>query len=104
MNDFERKLSQQPFRTPPADSRAAIFGMPSNVVVPVRWTWRDWFWPSPQAWGALAALWMVFAALSFRTDGTAAPARSIAQRPAGGITLLTFHHAHELAHALDLPN
>ena len=104
MNDFERKLSQQSFRSPPADLRAAIFRMPSNVAVPARWTWRDWFWPAPQAWGALAALWIVFAVLAFRSDETAASARSIAQQPTEGITLLTFHHAHELAHALDLPN
>jgi hypothetical protein len=104
MNDFERKLSQQPFRQPPADLREAIFGVPDKVIAPTRWMWRDWFWPSPQAWGALAALWLIFAALSFRTDEPAAPARSMAQQPSASITLLTFHHAHDLAHVLELPN
>ncbi len=104
MNDFERKLSQQPFRQPPADLRAAIFALPENVVVPARWTWRDWFWPSPQAWAALAALWVVFAVLWFHDGETASPARSIAEQPAESLTLLTFHHTHDLAHALDLPN
>jgi hypothetical protein len=104
MNDFERKLRQQPFRPPPSDLRAAIFGEPDNVITPARWRWRDWFWPSPQAWGALAALWVVFAALSFRTDDPAAPVRSVAQQPSESITLLTFHHAHDLAHVLEFPN
>ncbi|MEO7318375.1 MAG: hypothetical protein ABIZ56_05245 [Chthoniobacteraceae bacterium] len=22
------------------------------------WTWLDWLWPSPLAWGAMAALWL----------------------------------------------
>jgi len=104
MNDFEHKLRQQPFRQPPADVREAIFGAPANVIEPARWTWRDWFWPSPQAWGALAALWVAFAALAFRTEEPAAPARSFAQQPSETITLLTFHHAHDLAHVLELPN
>ena len=68
MNDFERKLSQQPFRAAPPDLRAAIIGVPTHELAPVYWTWRDWFWPSPQAWGALAAVWMVFAAISFRDE------------------------------------
>ena len=25
------------------------------------WTWRDWLWPSPLAWGAFAAVWIIFA-------------------------------------------
>ena len=37
---------------------------------PVRWTWRDWLWPSPLAWGALAAVWVVVLARE-----SASPAR-----------------------------
>jgi hypothetical protein len=57
MNNFERQLSNQPLRQPPAEWRDAIlFGM-AKIVAPA-WTWRDWFWPSPAAWGALAAVWV----------------------------------------------
>ena len=38
MNDFERKLSQQPFRDPPADLRAAILGAAAKVIALERWT------------------------------------------------------------------
>ena len=75
MNEFERKLSQQSFRAPPAELRVAIFGrveVPANVGRPTCWTWRDWFWPSPLAWGALAAVWIVFALLG--TGGGETPA------------------------------
>ena len=104
MNDFERKLAQQPFRQPPADLRAAIFGAPANVIEPARWTWRDWLWPSPEVWGALAALWIVFAALSLG-DRSPAPDRAArADRNPAGLTLLTFHTAHDLNHVLEFSN
>lgn len=104
MNDFEHKLAQQPFRQPPPDLRDAIFGAPANVIVPSRWTWRDWFWPSPQAWGALAALWIIFAALSLG-NRPAAPDRAVfaAHEPAG-LTLLTLHTHRDLNHVLESSN
>jgi hypothetical protein len=33
--------------------------------LPPPWTWRDWLWPSPLAWGAFAAIWVIFAGRSF---------------------------------------
>ena len=104
MNDFERKLSQQPFRTPPPDLRAAILGVPSNVVTVARWTWRDWFWPSPQVWAALAAVWVVFAALSFFPGDVAPPVSAVAQQSTAPVTLLSFHQTRDFAHALELSN
>ena len=105
MNDFERKLSQQPFRTPPADWRAAIFGAAEEEVIQrATWTWRDWLWPSPQAWAALAAVWLIFAAFSFGFGGSAAPKSPVMQQPAASVTLLTFHQHRALDHVLELPN
>ncbi len=104
MNDFERKLSQQPFRMPPSDLRAAILGVPSNVVTPESWTWRDWLWPSPRAWAALAALWVIFAALSFGTGETPSPGSTAALPPGDSVTLLTFHQTRALNHVLELTN
>lgn len=110
MNDFERKLSQQPFRSPPADLRAAIFDAEpptQKIVAPPAWTWRDWFWPAPQAWAALAALWLIFAAISFgnRQDQSilsAATAPDERETPASN--LLTYHHQSDWNHVLDLAN
>ncbi len=104
MNDFERKLAQQPFRQPPPDLRAAILGPPSNVIEPVRWTWRDWFWPSPQVWGALAALWIVFAVLAMGDRPAATEHTAFAVPEPTQITLLTFHTAHNLTDVLEFSN
>jgi hypothetical protein len=108
MNDFERKLSQQTFRAPPPDLRDTLFDrieIPSNESEPVRWAWRDWFWPSPQAWAALAALWIVFAALSMGDRPASGATTSL--RPASpelNGTLLSYHTASNLNHALQLAN
>jgi hypothetical protein len=85
MNDFERQLANQPLRQPPLEWRAGILAGTAKVVAP-SWTWRNWFWPSPIAWGALAAVWVGAFALggndgssSARTEssGSAAVAISI---------------------------
>ena len=108
MNDFERKLSQQTFRAPPPDLRDALFGrieIPSNRIEPVGWTWRDWFWPSPQAWAGLAALWIVFAVLSMGDRPASGTTTSL--RPASpefNGTLLSYHTSINLKHALQLAN
>ena len=83
MNDFEQKLSRQPLRTPPPEWRAEILGAAQKLVVPA-WTWRDWFWPSPAAWGALAAVWIaVFALGRSETSSTGtAPGSGIARASA----------------------
>ena len=104
-DDFERRLRQQPFRAPPPELREAIFGRaenPANVIEPARWTWRDWFWPAPQAWGALAALWLLFAALTWSEDRPALPTPALAAPSAvESSTLVALHHFRELHHAIN---
>jgi hypothetical protein len=109
MNDFERKLRQQPFRAPPPELREAIFGRaeaPSHIVEPARGTWRDWFWPSPHAWGALAALWVVFAVLSIgnRSAEHAESTAGAMAEPQFSATLLSYHNTSDLNHVLDFAN
>lgn len=127
MNEFERKLARQTFRPPPADLRATLFDAPSPAAAtepPALWTWRNWFWPSPHAWGALAALWVIFAVLESdhrpprSAEGAAlwglsamvdwADERLTSPSPAPpaelraqDTTLLAFHTPQELHHALD---
>ncbi|EDY21984.1 hypothetical protein CfE428DRAFT_0109 [Chthoniobacter flavus Ellin428] len=127
MNEFERKLSQQIFRPPPADLRATLFGaspLAAASAPPALWTWRDWFWPSPQAWGALAALWVVFVVQQWdhrpprspegaalrglsavvqwsNSELTSPESTPSAELRAEDTTLLAFHSSQELHHALD---
>jgi hypothetical protein len=127
MNEFERKLARQTFRPPPADLRATLFDAPSPASPaepPALWTWRNWFWPSPQAWGALTALWVIFAVLQSdhrppRSPEVAAlwglsavaqwsdsePASPSPTPPAElrpeDTTLLAFHAPRELPYVLD---
>ncbi len=64
MNDDELKARLAKLRVPPCDDAAhstalnrALGALGRCEEKPTRWTWRDWLWPSPLAWGALAAVW-----------------------------------------------
>lgn len=58
MNDrFEEQLQRQPFRRVPAAWRREIL---NAAPAP---SWREWLWPSPVAWGAVAAAWVLIVAL-----------------------------------------
>ena len=65
MHDDELKARLASLRVPPVDAAAQseglrraleIFARPAPANEP--WTWRDWLWPSPLAWGAMAGLWI----------------------------------------------
>ena len=66
MNDDELKARLAKLHVPPCDDAAqstalnrALGALGRGDEKPVRWTWREWLWPSPLAWGALAAIWAV---------------------------------------------
>jgi len=104
MNNFERQLSNQPPRRPPPEWRATILSGVAKIVTP-SWTWRDWFWPSPAAWGALAAVWVG----AFVLSGTSQPAstKSTANRtPALSVAtpLYAFAPHRDLSALLDSLN
>jgi len=62
MNDrLEEKLRSQQFRQVPAAWRREIIN-----VAPAP-AWREWLWPSPVAWGAVAAAWALIAVLQLAT-------------------------------------
>ena len=61
MNDFEKRLHGIELRRLPAEWREEILSAcdrPSPERQAER-PWREWLWPSPWAWGALAAVWLV---------------------------------------------
>lgn len=101
MNDFEQKLARQNFREPPAGLRAEV--LRACAAEPSAWTWRDWLWPSPQAWAALAALWLVFAAVQFseRPASAALAAVPDTHTPA---TFLSVYNTRDVRHVLELTN
>ncbi|HEV7868267.1 MAG TPA: hypothetical protein VGO90_11330 [Chthoniobacteraceae bacterium] len=103
MNDFEHKLAQQTFREPPRDLRRVILAAAEPTPSS---TWREWLWPSPSAWGALAAVWLVFAALEILNPPTDAAQPSLADVGDAPVapTLLTAHTPRELRRVLDLTN
>jgi hypothetical protein len=104
MNDFERKLSQQPFRLPPPEWREAILAVPGNIVVPDIRTWRDWLWPSPKAWAALAAVWLIFLALSFSPEPPGAREIAASPQPPASPTLLAYHQSRAFVDVLESSN
>ena len=74
-DDFENQLQRQPLRAAPAEWRGEILqaaqaatphaSRPAAHASP--W-WREWLWPSPQAWAGLAALWIAIAVLNATTE------------------------------------
>ena len=78
-DDFETKLQRQDWRAVPADWREEILGAARDAAIPqpvARTPQRSLlstlnhqlstlFWPSPKAWGALAAAWVLAFAINF---------------------------------------
>ena len=72
MNDDELKARLAKLRVPPCNDAAqsaalnrALDALRRCEETQVHWTWRDWLWPSPLAWGALAAIWVLVLARDF---------------------------------------
>jgi hypothetical protein len=70
-DDFENQLQRQPLRAAPAEWRAEILQAARSasppraprLAPPASPWWREWLWPSPQAWAGLAAAWIAIAVL-----------------------------------------
>lgn len=64
MNDFESELKKQPTRPVPEHWRAQILaGTRISKREQQPW-WAALLWPSPKAWSALAAAWVVMIGFS----------------------------------------
>jgi hypothetical protein len=66
MDEFEKFLSKQPMRELPSAWRNEILlALPRSKAARPRW--QEWLWPSPLAWAALAAVWIVIVGLNLAT-------------------------------------
>ncbi len=117
MNEFERKLQSQQLRQVPSAWRERILAeaaspsanarepQPSSEKEQRSWNWQEWLWPAPQAWGALAAVWILLAALVAWAPDDAPQGVVAAAPPDDAIragSLLTWHDAQRVAAELDL--
>lgn len=106
MNDFEKQLASQPLKSVPTEWRAQILkeataqqtrDVPATESRPLWWL-RELLWPYPQAWGALAAVWIVIAIFKFTTpNSSTASAGEIAKNQ----TISVSEQRRELADLLD---
>lgn len=65
------------------------------------WTWREWLWPSPLAWGALAVVWLGISLSDqmFRPAKSAGPTlagATVQNRQIQTQTLLLAQHEYQL--------
>jgi hypothetical protein len=89
-DDFEQKLSRQPLRPVPPEWRAEILrAARPQAAAPVRPRLCDYLalllWPSPRAWGALAAAWVVIVAANLAMN-SGGPGRAASPAPMAGVS------------------
>lgn len=110
-DEFEQQLQSQPLRSAPSEWRAEILeaahaartAHESRVTrqatsVP---SWRNWLWPCPQAWAALAAVWMILVVVHLA--GPPAPPSVAIQSPSPEKRMAVAAQRRELARLLDVP-
>jgi hypothetical protein len=75
-DDFEKQLQRQPLRSVPEEWRDQILSAAArhcdhaagSAERATRRSWlRELLWPSPYAWGGLAAVWLIVLGLNFTT-------------------------------------
>lgn len=114
-DSFEQKLQRQPLRQLPEQWRGEILraaqaaratAEPADIrqsataSVPA-WC-REWFWPSPVAWGALATVWVLIAFLKLSAPASSfvAAAQTVSSSRTSAIPVLS-ERQRELALLLD---
>ena len=74
MNEFENKLRCREFLPPPAEVREAVLAAGERAKAREATTCREWLWPSPLAWGAVAAVLLAAIILNSQLSVARAPA------------------------------
>lgn len=67
LDDFEQELKRQPFRSVPPQWKEQILSGTERTpdTRPDRRSWlQELLWPSPMAWGALAAVWVAIVGIN----------------------------------------
>jgi len=90
MNDKELQALLASLRIPPRDEETeeqtlqralqALNSATPAERAPVSWTWRDWLWPSPVAWGAMSAVWLMVLVQHAADDSPASALANESQR------------------------
>ena len=70
MNDFEDLLKQQPMRPIPTEWRNEILSAARLQQKLESDGWLAWLWPSPIAWGAVAAAWILILGLNLLSQSS----------------------------------
>ncbi len=92
MNDRELRAGLRSLRTPLRDLEAedqalhralqALNSAPPVEGAPAPWTWRVWLWPSPVAWVAMSAVWLMILVQRAADDSPAPVLANESQRDA----------------------
>jgi hypothetical protein len=107
-DEFEQQLQRQPLRSPPEEWRREILEA-ANAAARARtpafsppgepW-WREWLWPSPRAWGGLAAAWVIILALNTARLATPAGVASVSPPPSREMIMALSAQRRDLAELL----
>src|SRR4051812_27090844 len=108
-DDFEKRLRQQPLRTPPTewherilDSARASESQPACAHAETQLTWwRALLWPSPQAWAGLAAVWVILLVMNRQSDEKVVLTASSVLSPVQQIADARRERNHLLAELID---
>lgn len=108
-DDFENQLQRQPLRAAPSEWRAEILQAARASVSPrasrlapnaLPW-WREWLWPSPQAWAGLTAVWLVILGLNATTSSQSVEIAKQTSKPSPEVESTLAAQRRELARLLD---
>jgi hypothetical protein len=114
-DDFEKLLQEQPMRQVPGHWRADILKSAASASSPQRLqseNQKSWLhqllWPCPQAWGALAAVWIVVLFLNASARDTSVQTVQTAKIPTQPREVmmavkLQLQFRAELMSAIDVP-
>lgn len=99
LDELESRMTRQPWRPVPPAWRSEILTPVKSA--PARSSlWREFLWPTPWAWGALAAVWILVVGFSSAAEQTARRGVSLARRDSTPPPLLGWREQQALISAL----